>query len=63
MNREGRPVLGYVDGRAVYAEPLIEGPNGEALLELTLEECRNRWHDQGPGRRPDCPSCGVEDEE
>lgn len=26
------------------------------------EECRDPWHNEDEGRRPDCPTCGVEDE-
>lgn len=27
-----------------------------------IDECRDRWHDEGGERRPDCPTCGVEDD-
>jgi hypothetical protein len=26
-------------------------------------ECYDRWHDAGGDRGPDCPRCGVEDEQ
>lgn len=38
-------------------------PPHALVIDFDVPECTDGWHDAGADRRPDCPTCGVEDDD